>query len=174
MTSLFLPKTQERIGDFERIQNFLRGKGVELERWQAGFTLQDSDDQATILKAYSHELEPYMERKGFKTADVINVHAGTPNIQELRKKFLAEHIHSEDEVRFFVDGSGHFWFHFDDGDVARVTCTKGDFLAVPQGFRHWFDLAPEYRVKAIRIFTNQEGWVAKYTGSGVDAQYIEA
>lgn len=172
-TSLFLPQTQREVTDFSEIRTYLMTQGVELDRWKAGFLLKESDDQATVLKAYEHELAPYMEKRGFQSADVINVHPQTPNLHELRQKFLKEHTHSEDEVRFFVDGSGIFWFHFDDGTVARLTCTKGDFLSVPKGFRHWFDLAPHYFVKAIRIFSNQEGWVAQYTGSGVDAKYVE-
>lgn len=174
MTRLFLAQTQNEVTDYEQIRSYLATQGVELERWQAGFALKDTDDPQTILKAYEHELAPYMTRKGFQTADVINVHPGTPQIEDLRQKFLKEHTHSEDEVRFFVDGRGHFWFHFDDGAVVRLTCVKGDFLSVPKGYRHWFDLAPDYFVKAIRIFSNQEGWVAHYTGSGVEARYNEA
>lgn len=171
MTKLFQPQTQQELTDYQKIRELLSTKGVALSRWEAKFPLKDSDDQETILKAYAHELEPFMKAHGFETADVINVHKDTPNIEAIRQKFLKEHIHSEDEVRFFVDGSGHFWFHFDDGEVVRLSCTKGDFLSVPKGYRHWFDLAPEYHVKAIRIFSNQEGWVAKYTESGVDARY---
>jgi 1,2-dihydroxy-3-keto-5-methylthiopentene dioxygenase len=115
-----------------------------------------------------------MKQHGFLSADVINVHPRTENLPAIRAKFLKEHTHSEDEVRFFVDGQGQFWFHFDDGEVAGVTCVKGDFLSVPKGYRHWFDLAPAYLVKAIRIFTNQEGWVAQYTGSEIAAEYVSA
>ena len=93
------------------------------------------------------------------------------NIHSLREKFLSEHTHSEDEVRFFVEGEGKFWFHLDSGEVLCLTCTAGDFLSVPSGIRHWFDLAPKYYVKAIRIFTSKEGWVAKYTDSGIDKSY---
>lgn len=171
MTELFLPQTQQTITDFKDIQSFLKKQKVNLERWQAQFLLKESDDQDTILKAYAHELQPFMKANGFLTADVINVHSQTPNLPQLRQKFLQEHTHSEDEVRFFVDGSGVFWFHFDNDVVARLTCCRGDFLAVPSGFRHWFDLAPGYFVKAIRIFSNKDGWVAQYTGSGIDARY---
>ena len=54
---------------------------------------------------------------------------------------------------------------------SSLLCKKGDFLAVPAGFTHWFDLAPKYTVKAIRIFTSMEGWVANYTNSGIDEKY---
>ncbi len=173
-TKLILPKKGQSIGDFPEIADYLRARGVALTRWSAAFPLRDEDTQETILKAYAHELGPFMEKNGFVTADVINVHPGTENLAAIRAKFLREHTHSEDEVRFFVDGEGQFWFHFDGGEVAGLTCVKGDFLAVPKGFRHWFDLAPKYHVKAIRIFSNQEGWVASYTGSEIAAEYVKA
>ena len=99
------------------------------------------------------------------------------NLQALRAKFLNEHTHSEDEVRFFVEGEGQFWFHLEKGpkgeEVFQVICRAGDFLSVPAGYKHWFDLAPKYTVKAIRIFTSPDGWVANYTGSGVENGYIQ-
>ena len=170
-TSLRLPKKNRETVDFPEIQRYLRDRGVSLTRWNAAAPLKDDSSQEEILKAYAHEVEPFMKAHGFLSADVISVHPGTENLPALREKFLREHVHGEDEVRFFVDGEGKFWFHFDDGDVACVTCVKGDFLSVPKGFRHWFDLAPKYHVKAIRIFTSKEGWVAQYTGSGIDRDY---
>lgn len=170
-TQLYVASQSKTITDFPAIQDYLKNKGVELSRWDAQFALQEDDSQETILKAYAHELEPYMKRKGFQSADVINVHNKTENLAAIREKFIKEHTHSEDEVRFFVDGEGLFWFHFDDGEVVSITCVRGDFLSVPSGIKHWFDLAPKYFVKAIRIFSNTEGWVAKYTGSGVDQKY---
>lgn len=171
MTKLYLPQSEKSLTDFPEIQKFLENKGITLSRWDASFALRETDDQDTILKAYEHELKPFMQARGFLSADVINVHPQTENIMALREKFLSEHTHSEDEVRFFVDGEGKFWFHFDDSEVACITCVKGDFLSVPAGIRHWFDLAPKYFVKAIRIFTSKEGWIAQYTQSGVDLQY---
>jgi 1,2-dihydroxy-3-keto-5-methylthiopentene dioxygenase len=99
------------------------------------------------------------------------VNPQTENIEAIRQKFLSEHTHSEDEIRYFVDGEGTFYFNLDD-QVVSVLCQKGDFLAVPSGYKHWFDLAPKYTVKAIRIFSNPEGWVANYTESGIDKKYI--
>jgi 1,2-dihydroxy-3-keto-5-methylthiopentene dioxygenase len=171
MAVLFHPKSQTTISDVLIIKDKLAHYGVEIARWQADKILKDDATQEMILEAYAHELKPYMQKKGFKTADVINVHQETPNIQQLREKFIREHTHSEDEVRFFVDGSGEFWFHFDDGEVYSIKCTAGDFISVPAGFKHWFDLAPEYFVKAIRIFSNTEGWIAQYTESGIEKNF---
>lgn len=171
MAKLFIPKTNQTITDFKNIKSILNAHNILLEKWEANTPLADDADQETILKAYSHELKPFMEKYGFQTADVINVHPKTDNLMAIREKFMKEHRHSDDEIRFFVDGEGIFWFHLDNDEVLAVTCSAGDFMSVPKNFRHWFDLHPNYFVKAIRIFSNMEGWVPNYTGSGVDQKY---
>lgn len=167
-----LDPTRLEMRDPKDIKKFMNERGIIFEQWEASMPLKDSDDQATILKAYEHELKPYMEKNGYLSADVINVHKDTPNIEAIRAKFLSEHTHSEDEVRFFVDGEGQFFFHLPDRqEVFKLLCEKGDFISVPKGYTHWFDLAPKYHVKAIRVFQTQEGWVANYTQSGVEQKY---
>lgn len=171
MAKLFLADKNETITDFNEIKNYLNVHNILLEKWEASIPLSDDADQETILKAYEHEIKPFMEKFGFKTADVININKNTPNIEAAREKFMREHQHSEDEVRFFVDGEGIFWFNLKEAGVVAVTCTAGDFLSVPKMYEHWFDLHPKYHVKAIRIFTNMEGWVPLYTNSKIDEKY---
>lgn len=167
-----LDPVQKEIRNPAEIKSYMNDRGIIFEQWEASMPLKDSDDQETILKAYEHELKPYMEKNGYQSADVINVHKDTPNIEAIRAKFLSEHTHSEDEVRFFVDGEGQFFFHLPDSkEVFKLLCEKGDFISVPKGYTHWFDLAPKYHVKAIRVFQTQEGWVANYTNSGTEKKY---
>jgi 1,2-dihydroxy-3-keto-5-methylthiopentene dioxygenase len=167
-----LDPERKEIRDPKEIKTFMNDRGIIFEQWEASMPLKDTDTQETILKAYEHELKPYMEKHGYQSADVINVHKDVPNIEAIRNKFLSEHTHSEDEVRFFVDGEGQFFFHLSDRmEVFKLLCEKGDFISVPKGVTHWFDLAPKYYVKAIRVFQTQEGWVANYTNSGKEQKY---
>jgi 1,2-dihydroxy-3-keto-5-methylthiopentene dioxygenase len=172
MSTLTRHQINETTTDFEEIRRFLAGHQIEFTRWEASMPLSDAADQETILKAYAHEIDPYMLKHGFQSADVITVSSETPNIEAIRQKFLGEHTHSEYEVRYFVDGAGTFYFNLGE-EVISVLCERGDFIAVPEGYKHWFDLAPQYRVKAIRIFTGQEGWIAQYTNSGIDQNYVK-
>lgn len=167
-----LDPVRKEIKDPAEIKNYMNERGIIFEQWQAKMPLKDSDSQETILKAYEHELGPYMKKNNYINADVINVHKGTPNIEAIRAKFLSEHTHAEDEVRFFVDGEGYFFFHLQkSSEVLKLLCEKGDFISVPAGYTHWFDLAPKYFVKAIRVFQTPEGWVANYTASGKEQNY---
>ncbi len=174
MAVLHVPDQNTKITDQNEIKAFLADKGVLFDQWEANVEFDDDADQDTVLAAYNHVLQPYMEANGYKTADVISVNPNTPNIEAIRTKFLTEHTHSEDEVRFFVDGEGLFWFNQENGHpVYCVVCQKGDLISVPANTKHWFDFGEKTFVKAIRVFIDQSGWVPSYTESGVDSKYNE-
>jgi 1,2-dihydroxy-3-keto-5-methylthiopentene dioxygenase len=88
----------------------------------------------------------------------------------MRAKFLDEHRHTEDEVRFFVEGSGAFYLHL-GAQVHQVICVRGDLISVPANAPHWFDMGPDPAFTAIRFFNNPDGWVAQYSGSGIAARF---
>ncbi len=160
MAILCIPDQDQRITDQAEIKSFLAERDVLFDKWEANATFDDDADQDAILAAYEHVLKPYMEANGYQTADVINVAPQTPNLEALKNKFLTAHIHTEDEVRFFVDGEGRFWFNLENGQpVFCVICQQGDLISVPANTKHWFDLGPKSFVKAIRIFIDKSGWV---------------
>jgi 1,2-dihydroxy-3-keto-5-methylthiopentene dioxygenase len=143
---------------------------VRFERWSATADVADVTAQAAVLEAYASDVARLKELCGFATADVISVRPSTPNHAELRSKFLSEHTHSEDEARFFVEGSGMFCVHHQERIYAFV-CERGDLLNVPAGTRHWFDMGPTPHFTCIRMFTDPAGWVASFTGSDIAAQF---
>ncbi len=172
MAILIIPDKRQTLSDFKEIQTYLAARGVLIRQWQAEVPLAENASEREILDAYREQLKPYMAENGYQTADVITVNSQTQNLEQIREKFLREHTHSEDEVRFFVDGQGYFWFNFENGEpVVCVKCEAGDLLSVPAGYKHWFDLGEPAFVKAIRIFIDAAGWVPHYTESGVESYY---
>ena len=93
-----------------------------------------------------------------------------PDKAALRQKFLSEHTHSEDEVRFFVAGSGQFTLHLGD-KVYDILCEQGDLIGVPDGTRHWFDMSEQPHFVAIRLFNNPAGWVANFTDDPIAERF---
>lgn len=152
------------LSDGDAIAAELDAVGVRFERWEADAPLPLGAPQEDVLQAYRKQVDKLKAECGFATADVISLKPDNPNREELRKKFLSEHAHTEDEVRFFVDGKGLFCLHIGD-KVFAVLCEKQDLISVPAGTRHWFDMGPEPELTCIRLFTNPEGWVANYTGA---------
>lgn len=154
----------------DEIANRLSAAGIRFEQWQAGAAVQAGDDSAKVLAAYDRDIQRLIDEEGYQTVDVISLNASNPDKDALRQKFLSEHTHNEDEVRFFVDGQGLFSLHVDD-KIYEVLCQKGDLISVPANTPHWFDMGPEPSLVAIRFFNNPEGWVAHYTGSDIAERY---
>jgi 1,2-dihydroxy-3-keto-5-methylthiopentene dioxygenase len=38
-----------------------------------------------------------------------------------------------------------------------------DLISVPANVKHWFDAGEYPNIKAVRFFTEKDGWEAKYT-----------
>ena len=136
--------------------------GVRFERWPT----RPLDDPAAILDVYAPEIETLKAEAGYQSVDVVALAPDHPDRAALRGKFLSEHTHGEDEVRFFVDGEGLFTLH-EDGRVFNMLCTTGDLISVPAGMKHWFDMGAAPRFTAIRLFVNPDGWVARFTGDAI-------
>ena len=144
--------------------------GVHLEQWEPAHGVQPGDAPETIMAAYKVDIDRLVEANGFKSVDVVSIAPDNPNREAMRGKFLDEHFHKEDEVRFFVAGSGLFTLHV-EGKVYEVLCEAGDLIAVPDSMTHWFDMGPEPSFVAIRFFTEPDGWVGHFTGTDIAKQF---
>ncbi len=156
--------------NFTEIQQQLNQVGVVFENWQAAFDINESHSSDDILNAYDADIKRVQHDGGYQTVDVISLAKGNPAAAELRQKFLFEHTHSEDEVRFFVKGQGLFCLHLDD-KVYQVLCQQGDLISVPANTKHWFDMGSDPEFTAIRFFNNEAGWVAQSTESKIASEF---
>jgi len=100
----------------------------------------------------------------------VSLTADHPDKAAFRQKFLAEHTHSDFEVRFFVGGRGLFYLHLGD-KVYMVLCEKGDLISVPANTTHWFDMGENPAFKCIRFFTTADGWEGHFTGSDIAGRF---
>ncbi|MBZ2187958.1 acireductone dioxygenase [Alcanivorax sp. JB21] len=161
---------QQESNDHADIAGILATAGVLFERWKTDQPLAPGASQDEVIEAYRADIDRLISEQGYQTVDVISLNADHPDKATLRQKFLDEHRHSEDEVRFFVAGSGLFSLHIDD-KVYEVLCEQGDLISVPANTPHWFDMGPNPSFIAIRLFNNPDGWVANFTGSDIASQF---
>lgn len=143
---------------------------VGFERWESPVHLAEDAPAEAILDAYRPYLDRLMGATGAGSADVVKLTQDHPQAVALREKFLAEHTHSEPEIRFFVSGSGHFVLHA-NGCVYDALCEQGDLIHVPAGIKHWFDAGPQPNFIALRVFTDTSGWVAQFTGDDISNRF---
>jgi 1,2-dihydroxy-3-keto-5-methylthiopentene dioxygenase len=171
MAIVTVPAEARRISDATEIKAFLNDHGLHYEVWPLEDRVDPSAPPEAILAAYAPEIDDLKTRGGFVTADVIDVRPDTPNLDIMLQKFNKEHTHTEDEVRFILQGSGVFHINPGDRPVFGIEVHAGDLISVPMGTRHWFDLCGDRRIRAIRLFQDTSGWTPFYVEGGVHAGY---
>jgi 1,2-dihydroxy-3-keto-5-methylthiopentene dioxygenase len=146
--------------------------GIRYERWSASAELPPHAGLDDVIEVYRDDVERLKAEGSYRLVDVVRMRpddedpAWPAKAAEAREKFLSEHVHGEDEVRFFVEGRGCFYLHL--GHVIHaVICEAGDLLGVPAGTPHWFDMGASPEFCAIRFFQEEDGWIAKFTGSAI-------
>jgi 1,2-dihydroxy-3-keto-5-methylthiopentene dioxygenase len=171
MALLKIPDENRTIDDPAAVSTYLADRGIEYERWTPSASLPAGAPADAILNAYQYKIDALKAKGGYVTADVIDVHAETPNLETMLAKFRSEHWHDEDEVRLIVEGRGLFHIHPPGQPVFAIEVEAGDCIRVPRGTHHWFDLCGDKRIRAIRLFQDMSGWTPHYTQSGTDAKY---
>jgi 1,2-dihydroxy-3-keto-5-methylthiopentene dioxygenase len=156
--------------DHAAIATELARIGVRFEQWEACAPVEPGATPEEVMAAYRPDIDRISAEKGFRTVDVVSIHPQHPDREAMRKKFLDEHFHKEDEVRFFVAGAGLFTLHVDE-KVYEVLCERGDLIGVPDSTKHWFDMGPDPHFVAIRFFTEPDGWVGYFTGTDIAQRF---
>jgi 1,2-dihydroxy-3-keto-5-methylthiopentene dioxygenase len=146
--------------DAGEIATLLAPINVQFERWTSPVEPPENASQDEILALFRPYLDALMGATGAGSADVISMTPEHPQAGTLREKFLAEHTHTEDEIRFFVRGGGNFVIHA-DGKVFDVHCAANDLIDAGD--------APFFT--ALRVFSETGGWVPHFTGERLDRQF---
>lgn len=156
----------------------LSAVGIRYERWPVRDVPSGADADA-VLELYRDEVDRLVGEQGFRVVDVARLSPPSEPDDDwrataagARAKFLAEHTHAEDEVRFFIEGSGIFYLHLGESVIA-VQCEQGDLLSVPAMTRHWFDMGTSPSFAAIRFFLDPEGWVGTFTGDDIATRFAD-
>ncbi|WP_062355200.1 1,2-dihydroxy-3-keto-5-methylthiopentene dioxygenase [Herbidospora yilanensis] len=146
----------------------LSGIGVDLRHWDVVATGPTADD---VLAAYAEQIAEVNAEESYTFVDVVQLGPDAdPEVAAgARAKFLDEHTHDDDEVRFFARGAGIFYLHV-NGRVHAVLCEAGDLLSVPAKTTHWFDMGTRPDFCAIRFFHDDDGWVGDFTGDAISSR----
>ncbi|PNW76229.1 hypothetical protein CHLRE_12g542850v5 [Chlamydomonas reinhardtii] len=115
------------------------------------------------LDADKHETDPRLAaiRKvyNYSYTEIVNISKDTlPDYEAKIKSFYLEHIHSDDEIRYILDGSGYFDVRDHSDRWIRIATRKGDLLVLPEGIYHRFTLDTDNYTKAMRLFVGAPVW----------------
>jgi 1,2-dihydroxy-3-keto-5-methylthiopentene dioxygenase len=165
-----------RTDDAATIRDELATRGIAFERSTVASDLDVNQPAERILARHGDQIAAINADGRYRHIDVAAVQPDhddpdwRANAATARSKFLAEHRHAEDEVRFFVAGRACFYLHLEP-EVFAVVCESGDLLTVPAGTRHWFDMGADPDFAAIRFFEREDGWIGDFTGDTIGQRF---
>ena len=114
---------------------------------------------------YREPLDELKSQRGYVEEDEVSLSPDTPNLDAICAKFIDEHYHDEDEVRFVLEGDGIFDIRSVDDRWMRVKVEEGDLIVVPRKRYHRFMLTEDKRIRCVRLFKDQSGWTPQYRSS---------
>lgn len=164
------------ITDLDTIVGALAPLGLELSSQSVGEAPEllalldkpalDGDEKATVLSRVDPDAT-LGGPDGWQARDLVTLHPETPRIDELLATFAQCHTHSDDEIRYIIDGAGVFGVVLPDGGQVELTVDAPEYIRVPAGTEHWFRLTSAKRCKAIRYFSEAPKWEADFTGTEI-------
>ncbi len=169
MANVTIRNGNEKITGEAAVGQYLNERGFCYQYWETdrlqgrlktGYDLSAAE-QKGLLELYASEIHALKTAQGYITEDIVMLSPDTPNLEAILSRFDREHHHTDDEVRFVVDGGGIFTIRQDDLTF-DVEVGAGDLFVIPAYTRHGFILTPDQQIKCIRIFKDTAGWVALY------------
>ena len=116
----------------------------------------------TQPQAYQPTMDWLKNKNRYIEQDIVELNPSMPNLEEICNKFIDEHRHEEDEIRFVLSGEGIFDIRSGKDQWMRVKVEQGDLIVVPAGRYHRFTLTETKTIRCVRLFKDKSGWVPFY------------
>jgi len=108
---------------------------------------------------YEKDLQKIRDERGYNYADQIIVNKEKlPNYEEKIKTFFHEHLHTDEEIRFILDGRGYFDIRDLTDNWIRILVEPGDLIILPAGIYHRFTVDQSDYIKVTRLFCGEPIW----------------
>merc|ERR1711976_403964 len=103
-------------------------------------------------------LQKIRKDRGYTYEDQVNITEQMPEYEKKIKMFFEEHLHTDEEIRLIVDGSGYFDARDQQERWIRIEMEKGDMIVLPAGIYHRFTLDTKNFIIAKRYFVGEPIW----------------
>jgi len=119
------------------------------------------------------KLSAIRKERGYTYHDIVTVSPTTlPNYEAKIKIFFEEHLHKDEEIRFFLEGSGYFDVRGHKNEWIRVAASAGDMITLPAGIYHRYSNDEKNYAKVMRLFQGDPVWTPFNRDGSVD-KFVE-
>jgi 1,2-dihydroxy-3-keto-5-methylthiopentene dioxygenase len=104
--------------------------------------------------------------RGYNFSDIVTTTppgdepAALAAFAENAARFYREHMHTDEEIRYCLDGAGYFDVRDAHDRWVRVEVRKGDLIVLPAGMYHRFTVTESSYARVLRLFVNEAVWQA--------------
>ncbi|XP_058987681.1 acireductone dioxygenase-like isoform X1 [Musca domestica] len=131
------------------------------QRWEPAFFAVKFDEIDADNYQNDKVLQDLRKKRNYTYEDEIACSEEClPDYANKLKSFYTEHLHTDDEIRLVLDGSGYFDVRDDKDNWIRIAATKGELIIIPAGLYHRFTLDANNYIKAKRYFVGGPVWLA--------------
>ncbi|MBI2118522.1 MAG: cupin domain-containing protein [Elusimicrobia bacterium] len=118
--------------------------------------------QKISTENFQPSLDKIKKSWGYSAQDIVELYPAMPNLDAICAKFDKEHTHTDDEVRFVLNGEGYFDIRSKKDQWMHLLVEKGDFILVPANRNHLFYLTPIRTIQCARLFKENPSWTPIY------------
>jgi 1,2-dihydroxy-3-keto-5-methylthiopentene dioxygenase len=111
---------------------------------------------------YQADLDRIKKDWKYSAQDIVELSPTMPNLETICAKFDKEHLHTDDEVRFILQGEGIFDVRSKSDRWMHIFVEAGDFILVPQDRNHLFYLTDKKQIRCVRLFKDNPSWTPVY------------
>ena len=125
----------DSINEFEKAKLFLLKYKIDIAQIELC-------ENGEFKEPYENFVENFKKKEEYISSDIVTLTKETP--QEILDPFKKIHHHTDDEVRFTIEGEGVFGIVPDSKTEIEIFCAKGDLI------------------NCVRIFKENPKWEAIY------------
>lgn len=139
--------------------------GIRIEKWSTLAYLPNAPIlEEDVFQIYVKEINRVKSDYNYTHVDLATMKPNDAFAISVRGRYLSEHTHEEDEVRFFLAGKVLIYLNINQ-KIHILECSRGDFVIIPAGVKHWMDIGPKPDFSVIRWFNSKKAFINNFTES---------